>query len=324
MLAYIGGPRHASTQSLEDDSSEDNESIHSSSEDDTKYDSATGPDPIMIPDDENEQQKCQKQAFLLRTGGSSGQGHWRRLQLLPEYVQEDGNVNGDGADDEDYHGDDDKSKKPGLSIDTSGMFYIYTLVCIIPDSLCLFHVSLLYLLNFKDQNGSTGDEAPSSLSGRVASGVASALASAFGMGMGSTPAKQQSPPEEESPPKEESPAKKTEPVPTVSDTAPPSTAKNSKSSASSIDTTPQSNTTHSRKSSSSSQTTPSRRKSSNPATPLRTPPPPKTIGSRTKSSAKSQRSRSSRSAAAPSPAPPAPPAPQRSKRKTKVPDRYTK
>ena len=38
MLAYIGGPRHASTQSLEDDSSEDNESIHSSSEDDTKYD----------------------------------------------------------------------------------------------------------------------------------------------------------------------------------------------------------------------------------------------------------------------------------------------
>jgi hypothetical protein len=112
----------------------------------TVYDSATGSDPIMIPDDENEQQKCQKQAFLLRTGGSSGQGHWRRLQLLPEYVQEDGNVNGDEADDEDYHGDDDESKKPGLSIDTSGMFYIYTLVCIIPDSLCLFHASLLYLL----------------------------------------------------------------------------------------------------------------------------------------------------------------------------------
>ena len=89
----------------------------------TVYDSESGPDPIMIPDDENEQQKCQKQAFLLRTGGSSGQGHWRKLQLLPEYVQEDENENEDGANDDDYHGDDDKSKKPGLSIDTSGMFY---------------------------------------------------------------------------------------------------------------------------------------------------------------------------------------------------------
>ena len=52
MLAYIngrgGGLRQASTQSLEDDSSEDNVSVHSSSEDDTKYDLASKDEEIEL------------------------------------------------------------------------------------------------------------------------------------------------------------------------------------------------------------------------------------------------------------------------------------
>lgn len=103
------------------------------------FDATKSMEPIWYPDDEEEIAKNfenSPQVILLRTGGHVDQnsGHWQAV-VSEEDEEEDEdedeaeaeNENEDGEDDDDYHGDDDKSKKSGLSIDTSGMFFGYYL-----------------------------------------------------------------------------------------------------------------------------------------------------------------------------------------------------